>query len=233
MLKAQKNKIFTLLLSGLLLTQMYQNCGQMGEFKAIDMSSNLSLGSEGGTDQNHPGPKEVTPPTQKVQVVNRDYVATLMREIFTRSSGPVPNLEALLNQWIINRGAQYGLGCNPYSSYSGRDCGGDIFNSNLPMKADDNTVRESFRLQFCENILGTDDGVNAIMEKVTNRATAPTTDAIKQVYGLFYRGDGPSDLVVSSLVDLDRSLASRNEAPLERWRALALQVCESPGWQLQ
>ncbi len=234
MLKSQKNKIFTLLLTGLVLTQMYQNCGQMGEFQTLDMSSmNLSMGSGGTTDMDHPAQKEVVLPTQKIQIGNRDYVAALLREVFTRSSGPIPNLEGLLNQWIINRGAQYGLGCNPYSSYSARDCGGDVANANLAYRTDDNTVRESFRIQFCENALGMDEGVNAILEKIPNRGAAPSAETAKQVYGLFYRGDGPSDLVVSSLLDLDRALAAKNETAFERWRALALQVCESPGWQLQ
>ncbi|WP_253696275.1 hypothetical protein ACLWBD_11220 [Bdellovibrio sp. HCB117] len=236
MLKSQKTKIFTLAITGLVLTQMYQNCGQMGMggFETLDMASmNLSMGMEGSTDQSHPAQKEVLLPTQKTLVVNREYVADLMREIFTSSATPVPNLEALINQWIINRGAQYGLGCNPYGSYSGRDCGGDISNSNLPITTDDNTVRESFRVQFCENVLGMDQGVNAILEKLTNRATAPTADTIRQVYALFYRGDEASELIVNSLLDLDRALLAKNETPLERWRALALQVCESPGWQLQ
>ncbi len=73
-------------------------------------------------------------PSQKILVGNRRYVATLVREIFTRVSGPIPNLEALINQWILYRDAQYGLGCNPYSSYSGKDCGGDIANASLPAK---------------------------------------------------------------------------------------------------
>ncbi|WII73697.1 hypothetical protein QJS83_07390 [Bdellovibrio sp. 22V] len=227
-------KFFTLALIGLTLTQAYQNCGQMGGFQTLDSSSmNLQLGSAGGTDLTHPGQKEVTPPTQKVQVVNREYVASLMREIFTTSAGPVPNLEGLLNQWIITRGAQYGLACNPYSSYTGRDCGGDIANANLAYETDDNTVRESFRIQFCENVLGMDEGVNAILEKIANRPVAPNISAIKQVYGLFYRGDEAPQLVIDSLMDLDRTLVKQNETTLERWRALALQVCESPGWQLQ
>lgn len=233
-MNTSKNKIFMLLLTGAVLTQMYQNCGQMGEFAVLDQSSlNLDMGSNGGTDQSHPSQKEVTLPTQKVQVVNREYAATLLREIFTRSSGPVPNLESLLEQWIIKRGAQYGLACNPYSTYSGRDCGGDISNSNLPIKVDDNTVRESFRVQFCENVLGMNEGVSAILEKISNRPAAPTADAVRQVYGLFYRGDAASEIVVASLMDYDKTLALKGESELERWRALSLQVCESPGWQLQ
>lgn len=234
MLQNTKNQFLPLLLVGIVLTQFFQNCAQMGEFAALDQSSlNLQMGTAAGTDQSHPAQKEVTLPTQKVQVVNREYVAALMREIFTTSTGPIANLEDLIDLWIMNRGAQYGLACNPYNTYSGRDCGGDISNANLPIKTDDNTVRESFRVQFCENILGQDEGVNAILEKISNRPSAPTKDAVRQVYALFYRGDGASDEVVNSLMELDKSLALNNESTTERWRALALQVCESPGWQLQ
>lgn len=220
------------MLAGLVLTQMFQNCGQLGGFELLDQSS-LEIGSMGAIDQNHPAQSDVTLPTQKVQVVNRQYVAQIMREIFTASTGPVANLENLIQQWIFTRGAQYGEGCNPYSSYSGVDCGGDISNSNLPSKTDDNTVRESFRVQFCENILGTDEGLNALLEKISNKSVAPTADAVRQVYGLFYRGDGASSEIVNSLLDLDRTLALNNEAVNDRWRALALQVCESSGWELQ
>ncbi|MGZ3770624.1 MAG: hypothetical protein ACXVCP_11595 [Bdellovibrio sp.] len=225
-----RNKILTLVLTGLILTQMFQNCGQLGSFETLDQSSTQQMASM-GTD--HPAQSEVTMPTQKVQVVNRQFVAQMMREIFTSSTGPVTNLENLIQQWIFTRGAQYGEGCNPYSSYSGADCGGDISNANLPAKVDDNTVRESFRIQFCENILGTDEGLNALLEKISNRSVAPTADTIKQVYGLFYRGEGASSEIINSLLDLDRTLALNNEAVKERWRALALQVCESSGWQLQ
>lgn len=228
-----KTKIFTLLLCGALLTQAYQNCGEMAQFEVSEQASlGLNQSSE-ASDENHPSAKPVELPVQKIQVVNKEYVASLMREIFTTTAGPVPNLEGLIHQWIMTRGAQYGLGCNPYSSYTGRDCGGDISNSNLPAKADANTVRESFRIQFCENILGMDEGVNAILQKLRNRGAAPTADTVRQVYGLFYRGDEAPEAVVNSLLDLDRTLALKNETPLERWRALALQVCESPGWQLQ
>lgn len=232
--KSHTKKITTLLLSGLVLTQLYQNCGQMVGFETLDMSSMaLSLGSQGGTDMNHPSSSEVALPTQKVHVANREYVASLLREVFTNPSTPVPDLEGLIDRWIINRGAQFGLGCNPYSTYSGRDCGGDVTNANLPTHVDGNTIRESYRVQFCENVLGTNEGVEAIVSKLSPRPTAPNRQAIAQIYGLFYRGDGPTEFVINSLMVLDRHLVKQNETVLERWRAIALQVCESPGWQLQ
>jgi hypothetical protein len=145
----------------------------------------------------------------------------------------VPNLEVLLNQWILNRGGQYGQGCDPYGSYSGRDCGGSITNANLAFQTEDNTLRESYRVQFCENILGMDQGVNAVLEKVANRSVAPTPVAVKQIYEFFYRGDDASDAIVASLMALDTTLAQKGESVMDRWRGVILQVCESSGWQLQ
>ncbi|MNS64206.1 hypothetical protein D3C72_973270 [compost metagenome] len=223
--------IFGLLAVGVLCTQLFQNCGPMGTFASEDVQM-LDMASEGGSDMNHPAQKEVLPPTQRVQLGNKRYVASLLREVFTSAATPVPNLEALLNQWIINRGAQFGMGCDPYSTYSARDCGGSVTNANLPYRADANTVRESFHVQFCENVLGMDQGVTAVLEKIANRPSVPNSDSVRQIYMLFYRADQPSTIVINSLLDYDKVLAQGNESTLDRWRGVILQVCESPGWQL-
>ncbi|MDG0815398.1 hypothetical protein [Bdellovibrio svalbardensis] len=226
-----KYRLFSAALAGLVLTQLYQNCSQLGGFEALDSAStSASLGS---VDMSHPAEKTVTLPTQRLQMVNKTYVATLLREVFYSTSTPVPNLEAIINQWVFFKGGQYGQGCDPYSSYSGYDCGGSIMNANLPYQMEDNTVRQSFNVQACENILGMDQAVAAVLQKVTNPSTAPTAAAVAQVYEMFYRGDDASPEVVASLIDMDRALAANAETPTNRWRAVILQVCESPGWQLQ
>lgn len=213
------------------LTQLYQNCGQVGLLSSNEFAS-LSMGDAGMNDQNHPAQSKVSS-GQRVLAMNKTYVAELVREVFTSANYPVPALDALINQWILYRGAQYGVGCNPYDTYSTRDCGGGMSGANLPYHVDDNTVRESFRIQFCEHALGTDNGVNAVLEKVSNRSVAPTAAAIAQIYLFFYRGDeAPSD-VIASLLDMDVTLAKNNESVINRWRAVILQICESPGWQLQ
>lgn len=228
-----KFRLIGLCVTGFLLTQLYQNCGQMGQFEAMDMSS-LNSELSGTTDRDHPDPKPVVLPTQKMQLVNRQYVASLLREVFTNSDGaPGPALEHFIHTWVMTRAPQYGLACNPYDSYTGNDCGGDISAANLPSNYEDNTVRESFKIQVCENLLAHDGNVEILMAKIKNRSAAPTADAIRQVYGLFYRGDPPEETIVNSLIEFDRALAAKQEPAIERWRGLALQVCESPGWQLK
>lgn len=220
-----------ILLSSLTMT-VYQNCGQFGggfdvlNYGSTSMSSNTLL------DTDHPAGTSATQSTQKMQIANRGYVAQLVREVFSSNAHPVPQLENLIHQWVGNRDAQFGLGCDPYSTYTGRDCGGDISAANLPYTTDDNTIRQSYRIQFCDNILGYDNSVDAVLEKITVNSLAPNADGIRQIYELFYRGDGAPDEVISALITMDRSLAENEESPLHRWRAVILQVCTSPGWQL-
>ena len=236
MAKMTKNNLkvsIVFILTSLVVFQLFQNCAKLEGFTTEVEGIYLAMGSEGEGDLVHPAPKETSSPTQKLQFAHREYVATLMREIFTDASYPVTELEPLIFHWIYSRGAQFGSACNAYSTHSGRDCGGDIANANLTIRADSNTVRESFRVQFCENILAIDNAVRALTQKIENRPTAPDQNSIIQIYDLFYRGDPPSDEVVQALLELDRSLASNNETELNRWRAVALQICESSGWQLQ
>lgn len=227
-----KYRLLSAALLGLVLTQLYQNCAPMAGFETLDSASTTSP-SMGLGDLTHPPEKTVPLPSQRVQVVNRTYVATLIREVFTSATTPVPNLEGLINQWVFFKGGQYGQGCDPYSSYSGYDCGGSIVNSNLPYQSEDNTVRQSFNVQICENILGMDQAVNAVLQKITNPSAAPTAATVGQIYEMFYRGDDASSDVINSLLTMDYSLAQNGETPTNRWRAVILQVCESPGWQLQ
>ncbi len=222
-------KIFGFVAGGVVLTQMYQNCSQF-EVMNSDLSS-LSMSSSILPDSAHPGQKELTPPTQHVLVANKVYVSALMRDIFARTDADI-ELENLINKWIMFRPAQFGGSCNPYDSYSARDCGGDISNANLPQSTDHNTVRESFRLQFCENILGKDEFVSAVLGKITSTAAGPNANSIEQVYKLFYRDQDINPLTINSLVDMDHNLAQKSEVMIDRWRAVILQVCESPGWQL-
>ncbi len=228
-----KKSIIAFFLIGIITVQFFQNCSKIEGFSVKESSDIfLPMGPEGVDDIHHPNIREFSKPQQKIQVANREYTASLVREIFTDSNYPVTDLEPLVLEWIYNRSAQYGSACNPYSTYSGRDCGGDSSNANLPLRIESNTIRESFRIQFCENILGIDNALHALLGKLEKKYPGPTPEAIIELYQLFFRGDGPTQQVVESLVDLDISLKEKNETEFNRWRALALQICESPGWQL-
>ncbi|MGZ6479971.1 MAG: hypothetical protein ACXWQE_11755 [Bdellovibrionales bacterium] len=211
---------------------VYQNCSQLGGGFDMFSPANLTMSSTTLADIDHPASKTATQNIQKMQVANRGYVAQLLRENFSSDMTPVPGLESLLLKWVGSRDAQFGLGCDPYSSYTGQDCGGDISAANLPYTADDNTIRQSFRVQACDNILGYDQAVTAILEKIKVDSLAPNANGIRQIYLLFYRAESTvPEEIVSALVAMDRELAIAGETPVDRWRTVISQICISPGWQ--
>lgn len=229
----KKSKMSLLLLCvGIVTTQFYQNCApmQMNEFASLSVTEGHDMGSGSGA---HPIDEQKVLPSQKQLVVNKEVVAALMRDIFTSKEYPVTNLERLIWTWVYYKGAQYGGSCNYYLSHSGRDCDGSSGNTNTSYHVESNTIRESFHIQICENILGLDNGVHAALQKVSLVSTSPVNSAnVTNVYGLFYRGTSITTAELGTLLDLDKTLAEQKAAPLERWRAILSQVCESPGWQL-
>ncbi|QDK38358.1 hypothetical protein [Bdellovibrio sp. NC01] len=228
-----------LLLLGVVTTQFYQNCApleQMNDLASMNSASSADSAAD-DTAVDSPGIHPVEAATKvsarKVHVVSKDYVASIFREVFTSTATPVTNLDALIDKWVTFKGAQFGGSCDMYSSFSTRDCNGSISNTDLGYFTDDNTVRESFRVQMCENVLGVDAGVSAALEKVSLTMASPINPTnVALAHSLFYRGNPPEELTVNTLIDLNTTLTAANAPLKERWRAVLTQVCESPGWQL-
>lgn len=224
------------LLCGFVVTQLYQNCAPMPLEGFATLSSEAIKGhSESGGLGSHPsiGDNQKIQPTQKTLVASKVYVAEIFREVFTSTKYPIAGYDNLIDKWIFKKGAQFGGNCNLYSNYSNVDCNGSLANTNLSYYTDSSTVRESFRVQMCENSLGLDNGVHAALEKVGLTINSTINGAnLASSYALFYRGDAPNSLVIDTLLDLDKTLQQSNQTPLNRWRAILTQVCESPGWQL-
>jgi hypothetical protein len=242
MMRNLQKKISIVLLvgCGVIMTQLYQNCAPLQDSlgiqssEASDLASTAPVAEPGtGTDGHPTGEKATTLPTRKQMVVPRTFVAGLVREVFTSAKYPIGNLENLIDKWVLFKGAQYGGSCNFYSTYSTRDCGGSNSNANIGSYTDDNTVRESYRIQLCENILGQNNGVNAALEKAgLTSASAVNAANVVAVYGLFYRDNPANPNVVNTLLDLNKSLIEKNAPAMNIWRATLSQICESPGWQL-
>lgn len=225
--------LFLLLTGGLVLTQTYQNCAPLPVEGFTVMASEAPHEMETGTGNHPPADQEADLPTRKQLVVPRTYVASLFREVFTSAKYPVSSLETLIDRWVMYKGAQFGGACNFYSTYSAVDCSGSASNSNNPSYLEDNTVRESFRIQMCENILGLDAGVNAALDKLgLTNASLINAASLTAAYGLFYRNNPPEAEVLATLLDLNKSLTEENATALNKWRAILTQICESPGWQL-
>jgi len=224
-----------LLAGGFILTQSYQNCSPLPteSFTVMNSESPPVHDSETGTGSHPPADKEVDLPTRKQLVAPRTYVAGLFREIFTSENFPVANLEVYIDKWVTLKGAQFGGACNLYTSYSSRDCDGSPSNVNNPSYVDSNTVRESYRIQMCENILGMDSSINAALEKagLTNTSEINAVN-LTAVYALFYRSNPAKPEVIATLIDLNKSLTEEKATAINKWRATLTQICESPGWQL-
>jgi hypothetical protein len=217
---------------------LFQNCGlTKGSFQVQEglIETASTAQPEAGLFFAHPAQKEIEGVTQKFLVVNRDYIEGLFRENFTASNGePAPSLESLLNKWVITRGAQHGLGCDPNSSYSGTDCGGNVTAANLPVFVDHSAIREAFMLQLCEGILGTDEGLDILLSKTEVKdmiLSEPDILSIKRIYFLFFRSMEGSTAFSGPLIELDSILKIQGESLRERWRAISVEICEAPGWQ--
>lgn len=224
-----------LFIMGAVTTQLYQNCApfEMEGFTVMSSEMEEHAETESGTSGHPTTEKSTTLPTRKQLVVPRTYVAGIFREVFTSTAFPIASLETLIDKWIMYKGAQFGGACNFYSSYSARDCAGSNSNANIGHYTDDNTVRESFRIQMCENVLGIDAGVNAALANASlTSASAVTTASLTAAYGLFYRSNPPESMVIATLVDLNNSLTTEKVTAINKWRALLSQICESPGWQM-
>lgn len=224
-----------LLFWGFAMTQMYQNCAPVIGESGFDVMASTSVDDMNSVDSTgaHPLDESSKVSVRKQHVVSKDYVADLFREVFTSTKYPITNLDSLIDKWILYKGPQYGGSCNFYSDYSTKDCNGSTANANLPYFTEDNTVRESFRIQMCLNTLGVDNGLSGALEKIGATVTTPINQSyLTGAWGLFYRNDPPDTLSMNSLLDLNNTLTAGNVTLKERWRAILTQICESPGWQL-
>lgn len=228
--------LLVFVIGSFILTQLYQNCAPLPMGEMSSSSSKDPAGHDTGTGNGfHPiDESQKTLPTQQHLVANKNYVAAIFKDVFGSSTTyPIPDLDAYIEKWVTFKGMQFGGSCNYYSTYSGKDCAGSSSNANISHYTPDNTVRESFRLQVCQNLLGDVVGLNAALERAGLNSNSPiNSSTLTAVYGLFYRNDPPSNEVLATLLDLDKSLADSKAVLRERWRAILSQVCESPGWQL-
>ena len=140
----------------------------------------------------------------------------------------------VMDNIILQRGAQLGGACDLLDSNSSRDCGGSASNSKGSFYQDPSTLRETYRVQFCENILGVDAAVvNAVRKAGLSEANMPDALAYAKIYSLFYRGREATTAEVNALTGLQQELRANGVLdPLEIWRGLILIVCQSPDWQL-
>lgn len=207
----------------------FQNCSQFSK----EMESTSSYSEE--TPISNHFSSSISQPQQKMRIVNRRYITELFRDIFTASNGQTADgLESYLFNWSRKRGAQLGGGCDLLESTTGVDCNNDFNNANQPSYADPNTIRESFKIQICEELLGQDNGLSIILGKVGYSANDPdpfSNKKIKAAYQLFFRTDEIPEYYLEAIEGFIFELKEKQESDLNIWRGIMLLLCESPDWQ--
>lgn len=212
-------------------TIIFQNCSQFSK----ESPSTSSYSSDETPVIGHLDNQISQLPSQQMRLVNRRYVTELFRDIFTASNGETAtNLEGYLFAWATKRGAQLGGGCDVVGSTTGIDCNNDISNANQPSHADPNTIRESFKIQLCEELLGQDVGLKIVLNKLgvtdtTNNSF--TTEKFKLAYELFYRTDEMPSYYSETLKGFAFDLQQNQETTANIWRGILLLICETPEWQ--
>lgn len=213
----------------------YNNCARLGGFESSE-SMDISITHPGDTI----APLSAT--TVQHHLSEKEYTSELMRSIFIGSQLNRDMVDLWMDRWVETQGHFWGGGCNVYDTHSTRACGPSFYAPNFPGQGTPelarqsgqvpaSVIRESYRIQTCEGLIGTEAGLNSALEKI-ERGAVPTAESIAQIYNLFYRGDDIPQSVLQVLLDMDRSLALRAATEVERWRMQLLVICESPGWQV-
>jgi hypothetical protein len=214
---------------------LFQNCSQFSD-PSSESSSSYGIKSASTPDPNHMPEAELAAPTKQVRLANRRYMMNIFTDIFTDSNGTkAPNLDQMTFNWAEKRGAQLGGGCDVNDSLSMIDCGNDANGANLAIHGDSNAVRESFKIQMCEELLGTTAGLNIALLKANldiNALPDATFENTKPAYELFYRTNEVPTYFSQVLSQLQIDLKARGESQKEVWRGIMLVICESPEWQL-
>ncbi|PWU12688.1 MAG: hypothetical protein C5B49_15865 [Bdellovibrio sp.] len=176
--------------------------------------------------------------TSQPLIIDRFQVASAAQEAFSSAQASTAAAIATSVQSHVDaeiRPVQqfFGRACNPYETGDSSDCNGSLVNSSLALGATDSSGREAARIQLCRSLVSDDALVQALQVKVSPTELAPQGSAIAELVGLFYP-DLPGDTLVSlvdSLGQLDTVMAQNSEHVMDRWRILALTLCETPEWQ--
>ncbi len=215
---------------------LFQNCSQFANPQDDRKQSSSSMSASSTPDANHVPQEILSPPTKQIRITNRRYMVGLFSNIFTAPDGTMaPQLEATIYQWMERRGAQLGGGCDLNDSLTLQDCNEDPSAGNLPAYGDPNAVRESFKIQMCEELLGSQDGLRIALGNMSYDITQlpeVNFESLKSAYELFYRTNEAPSYFLQTLSQLNVDLNSKGETPLNIWRGILLVVCESPEWEL-
>lgn len=223
-----KSRALLPLLVGVITLSSFQNCAQNGFATASDEVLSFTESSS-QSDTGHPG--EPVPKFDSFQepIINKLYIAEVMRSIFKSGDGGV---ESLLDRWVMSNGPNFGIGCDIYSSSSNAYCYGGTANANTATRTNATVMRELYRLKICNTIIGAGGSVASAMPKVgLTPGSSVTPENLAKVYSLFYRTQDPSPFEIETFTQLATSLETEGVNRTEQWRAILITICETTGWQ--
>lgn len=181
-------------------------------------------------------PPALPPPQAELTLGDRDYIASVLKEIFT-PTGHEAFLDDVLSAEIRSSMGLFGGTCNVYSSEGLSDCSlqypGQFLTNDVagPVRQPTSAAREARRLRACERIIDRPAAVQAALRKIPKASLDERPGALQlaAAFDLFYPGQPlPADTqrALAALVD------DAKNAPDESWQLLLLALCQSPGWQL-
>ena len=165
---------------------------------------------------------------------NREYIVSVLKEIFTFSGGEAVIDEILSREIRGNIGA-FGGACNVYSGRGLADCSlqvkaqQDTNDTLMPFAQPSSAIREARRVRACERIVDRQEALAAAVAKIpasSVNAKANETQ-IAQAFELFYPGQEITNDVRITL----SNLVAAEGNPQGSWQLLFYALCVSPGWQ--
>lgn len=248
-----KGKIFLFLVSCFFIAVANQNCGEQSSFSLNELASNHSpsiLDVDQPESRARVGDRifiasvfaEVFLPQganlNEVQAVSRagkkafhlkDYVTSLYN--IRLDQGVLDTISEL----ILENVEDFQGPCSFVEADATCAVSGDTNARRLEASA--NTVpagsvtREGYRLSACNALLDDDHAVSNMIYNIKGKRSGRFVEAdIIAVYDLFYPGQPIDEEAYEALVQVYES--SKNEKALDVWRAVALPVCQSSGWQI-
>lgn len=216
------------LAGGGMINSVFVNCS--GPFQSTAMSIDLPV--------QHPDIEEFRAPAaaqSNVQIADRIYIESFLRDIFTSSESNKAENDALSSIFMTEIWpTQHHLGgaCSLYDDGSFRNCYYVATNQLNSFYAASSSPREGARYQTCRRLVATDGLMNAVIKKLPPRTNTPDMESVIAAIGLFYPSLESPEVVAAKILEADEAAAYNRESVMDRWRLVFLGLCESPGWQV-
>lgn len=171
------------------------------------------------------------------RMMGRRYLVSVFKDVFQSTNFKNEKLETLI-QVVAYSPAIFGTPCNLYSTYSGSDCGGEIYNNTgSSIFTGSTAVRQLKQLEACEKLTSDTVSLNAAIENAGGMGASSevlplTEERAMNAVVLFDLDRGIPDSQRKIYSDLVKKLNSSSQKSVDQWRLLIQLACEQPGWTL-